>query len=104
MYKIKNTSSEYLLDNGFKELNNGSFRLRFPISFYKRTPTIFCNAIVYPENGKRVTIEVEKTNGMPYGMWYDTECNQLSKRFRKELEDNIHRRMNKVGARHYENR
>ena len=104
MYKIKNTSSEYLTENGFKEVSNGVFRMRFPINFYGRTPTIFCNALVIPEIGKKVTIEVEKACGIPYMPWYNTEYDQLSRRFRKELNDNIHRKMNKVGARHYEDR
>lgn len=101
MYKIKNTSAEYLIDNGFREVGNGVFKLRFPIYFYKRTPTVFCSATVVPSWGKRINIEVESSVGRPYTMWYDTECDQLAPSFRKELDENISRRMHKIGARHY---
>lgn len=104
MYKIKNISSEYLQENGFKEISNGIFCLRFPIYFYKRIPTIYCNAIVVPSWGKKITIEVENMNGKTYAMWYDTKCDQLAPRLRKELGDNIARRMHKIGARHYADR
>ena len=101
MYKIKNISTEYLEENGFKEIGNGVFRLRFPIYFYRRTPVIYCNATVVPSWGKRINLEVENMNGKPYAMWYDTKCDQLHPKFRKELDENISRRMHKIGARHY---
>lgn len=104
MYKIKDTSTDYLLDNGFKTFDNEIFRLRFPISFYKNIPVVFCRATVIPESGKKVQIDVEKANGQPYTMWYDTECDHLSKRFRNELNNNIHKKMNKIGARRYADR
>lgn len=104
MYKIKNISADYLLDNGFKELNNGTYLLRFPIYFYKKTPVIFCNVTVDPEVGKRLTVDVVNSNGMMYSMWYNTECDQLAPKFRKELNDNIAKKMHKIGARHYEDR
>lgn len=104
MYKIKNTSAEYLINNGFKELSNGMFLLRFPIYFYKRTPVIFCKATLDPNVGKRLTIDVVNSNGVMYSMWYDTECDQLAPKFRKELNDNIAKKIHKIGARHYEDR
>ena len=104
MYKIKNTTSDYLSDNGFKEIQRGIYRLKFPISFYKKNPVVFCVATVIPEEGKRITLEVEKENGVPYELWYNTEYDQLAPKFRKELSDNIHRKMHKIGARRYEDR
>lgn len=105
MYKIKNTSAEYLIDNGFKEVGDGVYRLRFPIYFYKKkTPLLFCNALVIPNNGKRVNIDVENANGRTYAAWYNTEYDQLAPKFRKELVDNISKKMHKIGARHYEDR
>ena len=101
MYKIKNITAEYLQDNGFREVGDGVFLLRFPISFYKNTPTVFCKATIVPTQGKRINIEVENANGKIYAMWYNTECDQLAPKFRKELNDNIHRKMHKIGARHY---
>ena len=104
MYKIKNTTEEYLIDNGFREIGDGVFKLRFPISFYKRIPTVFCVATVVPSWGKRVNIDIEDMNGKYFAMWYDTKCDQLHPRFRKELDKNISRRMHKIGARHYADR
>ena len=101
MYKIKNISAEYLEDNGFKEIANGVYRLRFPIYFYKKTPVIFCNATVVPKWGKRITLEIKDMNDKTYAMWYDTKCDQLAPKFRKELGESISRRMHKIGARHY---
>jgi len=104
MYKIKNTSSEYLLDNGFREVGDGVFLLRFPIYFYNKTPVIFCNALITPDHGKRVSIGVENASGRTYAAWYNTECDQLAPEFRKELDDNINKKMHKIGARHYADR
>jgi len=101
MYKIKNISTEFLIENGFRETRDGVFVLKFPISFYKKTPVIFCIAIINPQFGKRINIEVENASGKPYAMWYDKECDQLSRKFRKELDENISRKMHKIGARHY---
>ena len=96
MYKIKNISSDYLLDNGFKELNNGMFLLRFPIYFYKKIPVIFCNVALDPKIGKRLTIDVVNSNGMIYSILYNTECDHLSPKFRNELNDNIEKKINDI--------
>ena len=99
MYKIKKGAIPFLEDNGFKQLYDGTYRLRFPVYFYRRIPTIFCNAYIYLEESREIRLEVEK-NGHPYYPWYENNMVQCAKVL-KEIDKNINDKMHKIGARCY---
>lgn len=102
MYKIKKGAIPYLEENGFKQSYDGSYRLRFPVYFYKRTPIIFCEAVLFLEEGRAIHINVEK-NGKPYGLWYMNNVQQAPDLL-KEINTAIDRKLHKIGARHYGDR
>ena len=102
MYKIKSGAIPYLDENGFKQLYDGSYFLRFPVYFYRRMPIIFCNAYINLEESREIRLEIEK-NGHPYHLWYENNTIQYAKVL-KEISKNINDKMHKIGARHYGNR
>ena len=99
MYKIKTGAIPFLEDNGFREVWEDCYVLRFPIYFYRKTPLIFCVATLNLNNGKQITIDLEK-NGSSYAIWYSNR-DQMSSKFLKELTTAIDKKMHKIGARHY---
>lgn len=102
MYKIKLGAIPYLEDNGFKKIGEGSYFLKFPVLFYKKTPTVFCIASLFLQNSKEIRLDVEK-NGLPYTLWYENNI-QLAPKLLKEINKAIDNKMHKIGARHYEDR
>ena len=102
MYKIKFKSIPYLTENGFKQTYDGTYILRFPVYFYKRTPTVFCTATIDLEDSKEIKLSVEK-NGQPYILWYENNM-QLAPKLLKDINLAIDKKMHKIGARHYGNK
>lgn len=99
MYKIKNTSTTNLINKGFRYIGDGVYILRFPIYFYKNTPTTFCEATIIPEYGKRINIDVKRANGTPYYHWYVKDKN--AQILLDAFDDAIDKKMRKIGARKY---
>ena len=99
MYKIKRGAIPYLEENGFKQTYNGTYILRFPVYFYKKTPVVFCNATLDLEESKEIKLSVEK-NGQLYVLWYENNT-QLAPKLLKDINLAIDKKMHKIGARHY---
>ena len=102
MYKIKKGAIPYLTDNGFKQTYDGTYILRFPVYFYKKTPIVFCTATINLEESKEIRLSVEK-NGQPYVLWYENNV-QLAPKLLKDINLAIDKKMHKIGARHYGNK
>ena len=98
MYKIKKGAIPYLEDNGFRDRYDGAKVLRFPVYFYKRTPLVFCNAVIWLDISKEIRIEVTNSTDTTYSLWYqeDNDCPLI-----REINKNIDNKMHKIGARHY---
>lgn len=100
MYKLKNISSNYLLENGFRRLSDGSYVLHFPVFWWKNIPTSYCNAYIYPEEGNKINLDVRREDGSLHTQWYEKNYIQSSK-ILKVIDKAIDNKMHKIGARCY---
>lgn len=103
MYKLNNISSNYLLENGFRRLSDGSYVLHFPVYKWHGTPTSFCNAYINPDESKQITLEVIRADGSLHIHWYEKNYIQANKLL-KAIDKAIDIKMHKIGARHYADR
>ena len=103
MYKIKNTSITNLTNNGFKPICLDGFCLHFPIYWHNKRPLIFCNAIIYPEESKQISLEVVRSDGSIHYQWFHKNYKQAGKLLHK-FDTEIDKRMKKIGAKFYEDR
>lgn len=104
MYKIKKGAIQYLKDNGFQEKYDGSWVLRFPVYFYKKTPVIFCVATIWLETSKEIQLDVMNSNGVSFFLWYQRDEFPYGATIVGEIDKNIANKMHKIGARHYADR
>lgn len=100
MYKLKNVSTQYLIENGFREVGDGSFVLHFPVFFYKRKPIEFCNALIFPEEGNFIRLSVINLNGITNSIWHQKRYDQ-AKKYLISIDKSIDSKMKKIGAKKY---